>query len=209
MLSTFNGIRVTLRRCFCPGEIRMTSWNRVCLVIEKSQAWKKASLEDGRRQGLVENALFCIRLKAIHREHFPQWLQKKKKKKNPGLCQIKAASPPFWGLRGLKVDSPFVQPPPFFYRALCVSLKGFSLRSQVVEWLLLILGAVDGEFAKGLFVAYILTWNPEAIPGGQRVIWLHLWRCLFTQSLTALDGRKCLMPSETVVQFELAFLRTP
>lgn len=43
-----------------------------------------------------------------------------------------------------------------------------------MEWLLLILGAVDSEFAMGLFVAYILMWNPDAIPGGKRVVWLHL-----------------------------------
>lgn len=35
-------------------------------------------------------------------------------------------------------------------------------------------GAVDGEFAIGLFVAYIFMWNANAIPGGNGVFWLHL-----------------------------------
>lgn len=43
-----------------------------------------------------------------------------------------------------------------------------------MEWLLLILGAVDSEFAIGLFVAYILMWNANAVPGGNRLVWLHL-----------------------------------
>jgi hypothetical protein len=45
---------------------------------------------------------------------------------------------------------------------------------QVVECLLLILGAVDGEFFIGLFVAYILMWNTNARPGGNQGVWLHL-----------------------------------
>lgn len=77
-------------------------------------------------------------------------------------------------MRSLKVDLPFVHSSPSFYLVLCVNLKGFSTRSQVVEWLLLILGAVDGEFAIGLFVAYILMWNANAVPGGNRLVWLHL-----------------------------------
>lgn len=35
-------------------------------------------------------------------------------------------------------------------------------------------GAVDSEFAIGLFVAYILMWHLTAILGGKRVVWLPL-----------------------------------
>lgn len=50
--------------------------------------------------------------------------------------------------------------------ALRVDLKGFF--SQVVECPLLILGAVDSEFANGLFVAYISVWRTsEGLEGTQ------------------------------------------
>lgn len=45
----------------------------------------------------------------------------------------------------------------------------------MVEWLLLIVGAVDGELAMQLFVAYILMWSTEAMAGGSRGYLASWW----------------------------------
>lgn len=84
MLSQFNGIRVTLWWYCDQGEIWMPSLNRLCLGNWESQAWKEASVENGRRQGLVENVLFCIRRKQYTCGIFPMIIRKGRASPNRG-----------------------------------------------------------------------------------------------------------------------------
>ncbi|XP_073925829.1 zinc finger protein 532 isoform X6 [Castor canadensis] len=62
----------------------MPSLNRMCLGIWNSQAWKEACLGNGRRQGLVENALFCIRLKQYTWSILPMVVRKGRTSPNRG-----------------------------------------------------------------------------------------------------------------------------
>lgn len=75
------------------------------------------------------------------------------------MPKIQASWPPFRDLRSLKVDLFFVHSSPFSLPLSVCEPERLFTPSGVVEWLLLIWGAVNGEFAIGLFVAYILMWN--------------------------------------------------
>lgn len=117
----------------------MPSLSSMCLGFGQTRAWEAGSWENGRRQGLVRMCLLlCLGRKQYPCSIFPGTVRRRG-----------AARPPLQDVRSLQEPSPFVPLPPSLYLALS------RRRSpEVVECLLLILGAADGELAIGFFVEY-------------------------------------------------------